>query len=51
MNELIGLNNISIKENLTLLINGWCAEHIKRLHKEYPNTEWLAVCRVEPQGN
>ena len=51
MNELIGLNNISIKENITLLINGWCAEHIKRLHKEYPNTEWLAVCKVEPQGN
>lgn len=50
MNKLIGLNNISIKENITLLINGWCAEHIKALHKEYPHTEWLAVCKVEPQG-
>lgn len=51
MNKLIGLNNISIKENITLLINDWCAEHIKTLHKEYPNTEWLAVCKVEPQWN
>ena len=50
MNKLIGLNNISIKENITLLINDWCAEHIKTLHKEYPHTEWLAVCKVEPQG-
>lgn len=51
MNSLIGLNNISIKEKITLLINDWCAEHIKTLHKEYPNTEWLAVCKVEPQWN
>lgn len=51
MNKLIGLNNISIKENITLLINDWCAEHIKTLHKEYPHTEWLAVCKVEPQWN
>lgn len=51
MNKLIGLNNISIKENVYLLINDWCAEHIKTLHKEYPHTEWLAVCKVEPQGN
>lgn len=50
MNKAIGLNNISIKENITLLINGWCAEHIKILHKENPNKEWLAVCKVEPQG-
>lgn len=50
MNKLIGLNNISIKENVYLLINDWCAEHIKTLHKEYPHTEWLAVCKVEPQG-
>lgn len=51
MNKLIGLNNVSIKENITLLISEWCAEHIKILHKEYPHTEWLAVCKVEPQGN
>lgn len=51
MNKLIGLNNIPIKENITLLINDWCAEHIRTLHKEYPKTEWLAVCKVEPQGN
>ena len=51
MNELIDLNNISIKENITLLISDWCAEHIKTLHREYPSTEWLAVCKVEPQGN
>lgn len=49
MNKLVGLNNITIKENITLLINDWCKEHIKTLHKEYPNTEWLAVCKVEPQ--
>ena len=51
MYELIKLNNISIKENVYLLINDWCAEHIKTLHKEYPHTEWLAFCKVEPQGN
>lgn len=51
INKLINLNNISIKENLTLLINGWCAEHIKTLHKEYPSTEWLAICKIEPQGS
>lgn len=50
MNKLIGLNNVSVKENITLLINDRCAEHIKQLHKEYPHTEWLAVCKVEPQG-
>jgi hypothetical protein len=49
MNELVGLNNISINENITLLINDWCKEQIKTLHKEYPNTEWLAYCKVEPQ--
>lgn len=49
MNKLVGLNNISIKENITLLISDWCAEHIRTLHKEYPNTEWLAYCKVEPQ--
>jgi hypothetical protein len=49
MNKLVGLNNISIKENITLLINDWCAEHIKTLHKEYPHEEWLAYCKVEPQ--
>lgn len=48
MNELVGLNNISVSKNITLLINSWCAEHIKTLHKEYPNTEWLAYCKVEP---
>ena len=51
MNKLVGLNNISIKENITLLINDWCAEHIKTLHKEYPHEEWLAYCKVEPQWN
>lgn len=51
MNKLVGLNNISIKENITLLISDWCAEHIRTLHKEYPNTEWLAYCKVEPQWN
>lgn len=51
MNKLIWLNNISIKENITLLISDWCAEHIKQLHKEYPNEERLAVCKVEPQWN
>lgn len=49
MNKLVGLNNISIKENIILLINDWCAEHIKTLHKEYPHEEWLAYCKVEPQ--
>lgn len=51
MNKLIGLNNISIKGNITLLINDWCAQHIRTLHKEYPHTEWLAVCKIEPQWN
>lgn len=51
MNELIDLNNVSIKEDITLLINDWCAEHIRTLHKEYPHTEWLAFCKVEPQWN
>ena len=51
MNKAIGLNNISIKEDLTLLINGRCAEQIKTLHKEYPSTEWLALCKIEPQGS
>lgn len=51
MNKLIGLNNISIKEDITLLISDWCAEHIKTLHKEYPHEEWLAYCKVEPQWN
>lgn len=51
MYELIKLNNIPIKENVYLLINDWCTEHIKTLHKEYPHTEWLAFCKVEPQGN
>jgi len=51
MNNLIGLNNISIQGWITLLINDWCKEHIKTLHKEYPHTEWLAICKVEPQWN
>ena len=51
MNKLIGLNNISIKGNITLLINDWCAQHIRTLHKAYPHTEWLAVCKIEPQWN
>lgn len=51
MNDLIGLNNISVSEKITLLISDWCSEHIKTLHKEYPNEEWLAICKVEPQGN
>lgn len=51
MNELIGLNNIQIEEWPILYIDNWCAEHIKILHKENPNTEWLAYCKVEPQGN
>ena len=51
MNNLIGLNNITVKNKPTLLISDWCAEHIKTLHKEYPNTEWLAYCKVQPQGN
>jgi len=51
INKAIGLNNISIKEDLTLLINGRCAEQIKTLHKEYPSTEWLALCKIEPQGS
>ena len=51
MNNLIGLNNIAVKNKPKLLISDWCAEHIKTLHKEYPNTEWLAYCKVEPQGN
>jgi hypothetical protein len=49
MNELVGLNNISINENITLLINDWCKEQIKTLHKEYPDKEWLAYCKVIPQ--
>lgn len=51
MNELVGLNNISINENITLLINDWCKEQIRILHKEYPSTEWLAYCKIEPQWN
>lgn len=51
MNELVGLNNISINENITLLINDWCKEQIKTLHKEYPDKEWLAYCKVIPQWN
>lgn len=51
MNSLIGLNNIAIKDKVKLLINGWCKEHIKTLHKEYPSTERLAICKVVPKGN
>lgn len=51
MNELVGLNNISINKDITLLINDWCKEQIRTLHKEYPNTEWLAYCKVIPQWN
>lgn len=51
MNELVGLNNIPISKNITLLINDWCKEQIKTLHKEYPNTEWLAYCKVIPKWN
>lgn len=50
MNELVWLNNIHTDKKITLLINDWCSEHIKTLHKEYPNQEWLAVCKVQPQG-
>lgn len=46
INKLIWLNNVSIKENITLFINPWCKELIKTLHKEYSNTEWLAVCKI-----
>lgn len=49
MNKLIGLNNIPIREKVSLVIDDWCCLQIKRLHKEYPNTEWLAVCKVKPQ--
>ena len=52
MNNAIGLNNIKLNDNkLQLHINAWCSEHIKTLHKEYPSTEWLAICKIEPQGN
>lgn len=51
MNEAIGLNNIKVDKPITLEISEWCAEHIKTLHKEYPSTEWLAVCKVEPKWN
>ena len=50
MNELVGLNNIHTNEGIVLVINDWCSQHIKTLHKEYPNQEWLAVCKVKPSG-
>lgn len=50
MNELVGLNNVSVGKDITLLINDWCSQHIRTLHKENPNTEWLAVCKVQPKG-
>lgn len=50
MNELVGLNNIHTNESIILVIDDWCSQHIKTLHKEYPNQEWLAVCKVKPTG-
>ncbi len=50
MNDLVGLNNIHTNESIILVIDDWCSQHIKTLHKEYPNQEWLAVCKVKPTG-
>lgn len=51
INEKIWLNNISVNKKPTLTISAWCHSHIRALHKEYPNTERLAWCKVENLGN
>ena len=47
MNDKLWLNNIKLEEQPHLTISEWCHKHIKELHKEYPNEEWLALCKIE----
>ena len=50
MNNKLWLNNIKLSEQPHLTISEWCHKHIIELHKEYPNEEWLALCKVEKRG-
>lgn len=47
INRKIGLNNITVSQKPMLTISAWCHNHIKVLHKKYPSTEWLAICKIE----
>lgn len=47
MNKAVGLNNVKTNQTLVLTISSKCHNHIKSLHNEYPNTEWLAICKTE----
>lgn len=51
MNEKLGTNNVNVENRPLLTINNWCHNHIKALHKKYPNTERLAWCKIENQWN
>ena len=51
MNDKVGLNNVSINKELRLTISKACHNHIKSLHTEYPNTEWLAICKTQKVGD
>lgn len=47
INRKIWLNNITVGQRPVLTISSWCHNHIKALHKQYPSTEWLALCKIE----
>lgn len=47
MNRKLGLNNITISQPLTLRISERCHWYIRELHMQYPNKEWLAICKTE----
>lgn len=49
MNKKVWLNNIDVPQKPRLIVDFICHEHIKNLHKEYPHTEWLAICKVVQQ--
>jgi len=46
INEKIWLNNIDVHQAPVLTISSWCHNHIRVLHKKYPNTEWTAICKI-----
>ena len=46
MNKDIGLNNIQLDANPTLVISKAMDIYIRHLHKTYPSKEWLGICKV-----
>lgn len=46
MNKEIGLNNIQLDTNPTLVISKAMDLYIRRLHQTYPSKEWLGICKV-----